>query len=147
MKMLFRLIAMVFLLCTITITFAQDKAISFSNLPDKAKTFLKKYFSDAEIITVKMGTEYIFKKEYEVVLKTGSKIEFDSDGIWEKIEMKGVAVPVQIIPSTISQYIRKSFPNTFVKEIIRARKGYEVEISNGLDLEFSGEGEFIRVDD
>src|SRR5690606_41481540 len=121
MKMLFRLIAMVFLLCTITIAFAQDKAISFSNLPDKAKTFLKKYFSGAEIITITMDTEYIFKKEYEVVLKSGSKIEFDSDGIWEKIEMKGMAVPVQIIPSTISQYIRKSFPNKIGRASCRER--------------------------
>lgn len=147
MKTLFKLLALVLLLFTISMVSAQDKMLSFGDLPVQAQAFVKKYFSVKDVAHVTMDTEYIFKKEYEVILKDGSKMEFDSDGQWKKVEMKAGAVPPQIIPAATSQYIRKSFPNTFVKEIGRERKKYEIEISNGLDLEFSEDGKFIRVDD
>lgn len=146
MKTLSKITALL-LLFTVTLASAQDKVISFSKLPAKAQVFMKKHFSEKDVVTTVMDTEYLFKKEYKVILKNGSKIEFDADGEWEEVEMKGAPVPTKIIPSTISQYIHKSFPNTFVKEIKKGRKIYEVEISNGLDLEFSKEGAFIRVND
>ena len=147
MKTIFKLITLVLLLFAVSKASAQDKMLSFDALPGQAQAFVKKYFSVKDVAHVKMDTEYIFKKEYEVILKNGSKMEFDSDGLWKKVEMKAGAVPPQIIPAATSQYIQKSFPNTFVKEISRERKRYEVEISNGLDLEFSEDGKFIRIDD
>ncbi|CEN50951.1 conserved hypothetical protein [Capnocytophaga canimorsus] len=56
-------------------------------------------------------------------------------------------MPTEIIPQSISQYVQKNFPNVFVKEIKKRRSGYDVEISNGLDLEFNKQGKFIRIDD
>ncbi|NGM66955.1 PepSY-like domain-containing protein [Sphingobacterium sp. SGR-19] len=147
MKTLLKITGIALLLFAVTSASAQDKVISFAKLPAKAQTFVKKHFSEKNVVTVKMDTEYLIKKEYEVILKNGSKIEFDNDGEWEKVEMKETAVPAQLVPATISQYIHKSFPNTFVKEVKRGKNGYQVEISNGLDLEFSKQGEFIRVDD
>ncbi|TYR32973.1 hypothetical protein FXV77_18215 [Sphingobacterium phlebotomi] len=147
MKTPLKITTLILLLFTVTTTSAQDKVILFTKLPVKAQTFVKKHFSEKDVATITMDTEYLFKKEYKVVLKNGSKIEFDADGEWEEVEMKGIPVPTQIISPAISQHIHKSFPNTFVKEIKRGRRGYEIEISNGLDLEFSKEGEFIRVDD
>lgn len=147
MKTLLKITAIAMLLFAVTNASAQDKVISFTKLPAKAQTFVKKHFSEKDVVTVKMDTEYLIKKEYEVILKNGSKIEFDNDGEWEKVEMKETAVPTQLVPAPISQYVHKSFPNTFVKEVKRGKNGYEVEISNGLDLEFSKQGEFIRIDD
>jgi len=34
-----------------------------------------------------------------------------------------------------------------IKEIKKKRTGYEVELSNGLDLEFNSKGKFLRMDD
>jgi hypothetical protein len=147
MKTLLKITATILLLFVVTNASAQDKAISFAKLPTKAQVFVKKHFSENDIATVMMDTEYLIKKEYEVILKNGSKMEFDADGEWKKIAMKEIAVPAQLVPATISQYIHKSFPNTFVKEVKKQKNGYEVEISNGLDLEFSKKGQFIRIDD
>lgn len=147
MKMLLKITAIVLSLFVVTNAFAQDKVISFARLPTKAQKFVKKHFSENDVATVTMDTEYLIKKEYKVILRNGSKIDFDADGDWEKVEMKEVAVPAYLIPPTISQYIHKSFPNTFAKEVKKQKNGYEVEISNGLDLEFSEKGEFIKVDD
>ncbi|PRD57202.1 PepSY-like domain-containing protein [Sphingobacterium gobiense] len=147
MKSLLKITLSVLLLFTITTAPAQDKAVSFTRLPAKAQAFVKKHFSEKEVVKVSMDTEYLFKKEYEVTLRSGSNIEFDADGAWKKVEMKGSPVPAILIPATITQYIHKSFPNTFVKGIVKNRNGYEIEISNGLDLEFTNEGKFIRIDD
>lgn len=147
MNTLLKMTMLALLMLTITGASAQKKVITFEKLPVKTQTFIKKHFSEKDVAAVMMDTEYLLKKEYKVVLKNGSKIEFDSDGEWEKVEMKATAVPQGLIPQKISTYIQKSFPNTFVKEIKRERSGYEVEISNGLELEFSKKGEFIRVDD
>lgn len=148
MKILLRITAFVLLLFSVTIASAKDKEIPFAELPTKAQTFVKQHFSEKDVAVAKVDTEYLIVDEYEVILKNGSKIEFDSDGNWKKVDMKdGKAVPRALVLPAISQHIQKSFPNTFVKEIKKKRKGYEVEISNGLELEFSKDGTFIRIDD
>ena len=135
------------MLFAMNIVYAGDKSISFTDLPEKAQTFFKSYFSNLLILTVSMESEYFFQKQYAILLKDGSKIKFGSDGDWSKIVMKGKAIPAKIVPTAILQYLHKSFPNTFVTEIEKTRSGYDVDISNGLDLEFSRNGKFLRIDD
>src|SRR5690606_37358208 len=105
------------------------------------------HFSEKEVVTVLEDTEYFVKKEYTVLLQNGTKIEFDGNGDWEEVKAKATSVPVKITPAAILQHIHKSFPNTYVKEIKRTRTKYEVEISNGLELEFDKNGLFLRIDD
>lgn len=126
---------------------AQDKSIRFEQLPTKAQTFVRTHFSEANVVSILEDTEYLVKKEYSVVLNDGSEIEFYSDGDWKEVKTRTGAIPSKIIPSAILQYVTKNFPNTFIKEIKKSRKGYEVEISNGLDLEFNKSGKFLRIDD
>lgn len=126
---------------------ANDKVISFAKLPAKAQTFIQQNFDKANVATVLLDNEHLWKKDYTVIFNNGTKVEFDGKGNWEEVSSKTEAVPVKITPSTILQHIHKSFPNTFVKEINRKNKLYEVEISNGLELEFTLQGAFIRIDD
>ena len=56
-------------------------------------------------------------------------------------------VSAEAIPMKITEYLQRSFPNTFIKEIKKNRNKIEVEISNGLELEFTKEGDFKRIDD
>ncbi|MDO4880544.1 MAG: PepSY-like domain-containing protein [Capnocytophaga sp.] len=124
-----------------------DKAISFSELPAKAQEFVKNYFSEAEITSVWKDTELLSVEDYSVVLNNGTEIEFYPNGGWKKVETRGSVIPAKIIPSGISEYLNKHYPNTSVKEIKKKKRGYEVELSNGLDLEFNSNGKFLRVDD
>lgn len=128
-------------------TMAKEKVIPFSQLPAKAQIFVKTHFSEKEVASVLLDTEYIVQKEYTVLLKNGTKIEFDGDGEWKEVKAKTTAVPVKITPSTILEHIHHSFPNTYVKEIKRTSRRYEVEISNGLELEFDKNGVFLKIDD
>lgn len=147
MKTFRKILAMTVLLLITGAALAADKEIKFNELPKKAQTFIKNNFDQNKVIRVSMDTEYIILKEYTVFFNDGTQIEFDSDGKWEEVKRKLKAVPSAIIPTKIIAYIKRSFPETFVQKIEQTRAKFEVEISNGLDLEFGSDGEFIRIDD
>ena len=147
MKIVLKTICLLLFVSVVSTAVAQDKVISFTQLPTKAQEFVKHHFAADDVAVVTLDMEYFVRKEYEVILKNGTKMEFNADGEWRKVKMKKIPVPGELVPEKISQYIHKSFPHTFVKAIKKEKKGYEVEISNGLDLEFSRTGDFIRVDD
>jgi len=126
---------------------AKDELIAFSQLPKRAQTFVKTHFSEKDVAASMLDKEEVFRKEYAVVLHNGTKIEFDRKGEWEKVKVRSGAVPSEIIPSGILQHIRKNFPDAHVKELERSRNRYEVEISNGLELEFDKKGKLLKIGD
>ncbi|WP_437921658.1 PepSY-like domain-containing protein [Sphingobacterium sp. LRF_L2] len=147
MKMIRYILVVFLLVSTYSFLSAAEKPIPFDQLPTKGQSFIKQYFAEDNVVSVTLDTEYMIFKEYEVVLRDGSKVEFDATGNWTKVKMKRKQVPLKITPAAILKYIDKSFPNNFVVEIKRSRQMYEVKISNGLELEFNKKGDFLRIDD
>lgn len=141
-KMLF----VVSILCLSWNGMAQDQIISFAKLPVKSQNFISKYFDTSTVDYIKLDDDY-FSKEYEVVLRNGTKVEFDGNGEWKEIDGKRSAIPTKLIPTTILNYVTKSFPNNQIKKIERKKRGYEVELTNGLDLIFNAKGNFVKIDD
>ncbi|MDO4782398.1 MAG: PepSY-like domain-containing protein [Capnocytophaga felis] len=138
------------LVALFSVTFASaqnDKLISFNQLPAKAQSFIKEHFSEGNIASVWVDADYLLKKEYTVIFNDGSEVEFYSNGDWEEVKSRTGEIPAKIIPAGIARYVQKNFPNTFVKEIKKRRHGYEIELSNGLDLDFNRAGKFLRIDD
>ncbi|WP_315599070.1 PepSY-like domain-containing protein [Porphyromonas endodontalis] len=57
-------------------------------------------------------------------------------------------VPKKIVPNAISNYVAKNFPGTSIRQIEKRRRGgYQVELSNGLELKFDSSLKFVRMDD
>lgn len=127
-------------------TFAQDQVITLNQLPQNGQKFISNNFGAKQVSTVLMDDDY-FSKEYEVILANGTKIEFDKNGSWKEVDGKRNAIPTTFIPKSINAYVKKSFPNTAIKKVEKKRFKYEVELTNGLDLEFDSKGNFIRIDD
>ena len=44
-------------------------------------------------------------------------------------------------------YLNSNFETAFITEISRDRSGYDIELSNGLDLEFSSNGSLRTIGD
>ena len=88
-----------------------------------------------------------FSKEYKVYLANGTKVEFDGDGAWKEVDGKRNAIPTGFIPAKISNYVKRSFPNTTITKIERDRKEIEVKLNNGLELKFDKNGNFKKIDD
>jgi len=125
---------------------AQQKTLKLQQLPSKAQIFIKNTFAPTDISYILEERE-VFSKEYNVKLKNGTEIEFDSKGQWTEVDGKRVAVPAKIIPAKIVDHVNKSFPETQIVKIKKSNRKIEVELTNDLELEFNAKGDFVRIDD
>ena len=89
----------------------------------------------------------ILSKTYEVRLDNGIEIDFDKNGAWDKVDGNYISIPAELIPEFIVQYVKANFPDTRILKIDKERGGYEVELSNKLDLKFNSRGKLLCIDD
>lgn len=123
-----------------------DKPITINELPQKAREFIKQYFSKNAVSYAKMEKDF-WDKKYDVVFVNGDKIEFDKNGQWEEIDCKFTVVPDTLIPNQIKDYVTNQFPRTKVLKIERNQKGFEVKLNNKLEIKFNPTFQVIGVDD
>jgi len=138
-KSMFALVAMLLLLCVSAQ--ANDRVITFGQLPQSAQTLVKTHFADKVPLVITADYD-----DYEILFESGEKIEFSRKGEWKDIECKTSAVPVALIPEQIKASIAKSFSAATIVCISRDRRGYEVELNNGLDVEFNKKFQVIEID-
>lgn len=128
--------------------FAKDiYAHDASVLPKAAQSIIAKNFK-AKVSVVKMDKDFGRVTEYEAILADGTEISFDRDGNWDNIEVnKSKSVPAALVPKGIRNFVAKQQPGQRIVGIDKERSGYDVELTNGIDLKFNKAGQFIRYDD
>lgn len=125
---------------------AQKTVITKTALPTNAQSFLRTHFSGQEPTYIIEDKE-MFSKDYKVQYADNIEVEFDGKGNWEEIDGNNKAIPINIIPEKIVSYVNTYFTNTVITKIDKGAWGYEINLSNGLELEFNSKGNFIRIDD
>lgn len=115
-----------------------DKPIYVNELPAKAQTLLSKHFKGQKVMlaTIESG----------VVLRNGTKLEFDKKGNLTEIDCKQGIVPSQLIPQPIKNYLKENYRGEAVRKIELNKKEYEVELTNGIDLTFNKHFQLIDID-
>lgn len=121
-----------------------EKPINPNELPNAAEQFIKAHFADVAVSSVMKEWDDLSYR-YDVYLSDGTAITFDKAGEWKDVENRISGVRTTIIPEKINSYIATNYAGRFVVEIERGRQ-YDVELNNDLDLDFSLEGNFLRVD-
>ena len=121
-----------------------DSYIDAALLPDVAQNFLSTYYESVAIQSVMKDYDDL-SYTYDVRLADGTHIEFRKNGEWKQVENRGEGVADSIIPAKIADYLTTNYPNNFVIDIERDRH-FDVELNNGLELEFGLDGDFIRID-
>ena len=135
------------LLLTLSVACAKaDRPIKFEQLPATAQEFLKAHFADVKVSFLKIDDELIYK-EYEVLLADGTTVEFNGEGEWKDVDCKRNAVPVAIVPTQIHEYVNAHYPSATITKIDRDRRGYEVSLSNRLELTFDTQFRLVDIDD
>lgn len=128
-------------------TACSDKPVVPEQLPVPVKTFIQQTYPGEAITFAQKDLELLGWK-YEVFLADGTRIEFDTDDMWDKIESPMARpVPVQLIPSPIAAHIQAYFPGVFVTKIDKEHNGYEIELANGMELKFNKQGILREMDD
>jgi hypothetical protein len=127
----------------------KEKMITEKELPAASREFINIHFPDTEISLIVKETE-TFSSDYKVYLVNGFEIDFTKSGDWDDVDGKRAAVPESILallPQGIPAYVKNALHGCYIVEVNRERYGYEVGLSNGMELNFNSTGEFIRIDD
>ncbi len=125
-----------------------ETVIDYSELSEACKTTIETHFPNATATRVEMknvpdsdGTVY------EVNLSNGFEIDFDAECVWTDIDGNHQQVPDALIPDAILDYVQTHYPSPlFIEGIDKEPYGYQVEISNDIDLKFNADGSFIGID-
>ena len=136
------LAALVCLMMVPIVSCADGRPIPVEQLPAEAKAFVQSNFPDLKIVYAEKDGAV-----YETRLSNGSEIEFDKKGAWTKVDCNFDAVPDAIVPSFISTNVKSTFPDAKINKIEISRRGYEVELSNDIDMSFSKDGQLLKMDD
>ena len=123
-----------------------DRPITTDQLPAKALTFLGEQFPNDAVSYATMDKE-LFSTTYEVVLASGTRVEFLSNGEWSEIDCLHNALPEVVVPQPIREQVAQRFPDRVMTEIKRERGRHEVTISGGLELKFDARNQLVEIDD
>lgn len=129
------------------LTACSDKPVAPTQLPVAVQTFVQQSFPGQNITYAEKDLELTGYK-YDVVLADGTRIEFDTDDVWDKIECPLTnPVPTVLIPAPVVTYLQTNYPDAMIVKIDKERNGYDVELANGLELKFNKQGVLTEMDD
>ena len=112
---------------------ADDRPVTLSQLPVAAQTFIKTNFP-ADKLSYATKEDDIIRPDYNVVLVSGVRISFDNSGALEKIEVGNNAMPENLIPVQIREFVKADYPEARITEYEVERRHYDVKLSNRLEL-------------
>lgn len=124
---------------------AQKLVITKTALPITAQAFLKNHFGSKKPTYI-LEDKDLLSKEYKVQYADKTEIEFDKKGNWKEVDGKNNKIPNSIIPKPIATYVKTHFAKEKITKIEKETLGYEVKLSNGLELKFNSKGDFKRID-
>ncbi|MDE6348844.1 MAG: PepSY-like domain-containing protein [Bacteroides sp.] len=139
---------LVLALVAVQLAFAGDTITQdVKQLPLPARNFINQYFSKSQISYIKIESEMLKTKKYEVLLTDRTEIDFDKKGNWLEVDCKKSAVPETLIPISVKEYVKAHFPREIITKIEYERAGIEVELSNDYSLKFDKKGQLVDIDD
>ncbi len=124
---------------------ADDKPVTFAQLPAAAQTFINTNFPSEKISYATKDDDFI-RPDYKVVFVSGTRLQFDYSGAMESIESRA-GVPENMIPVQIRDYVKTHYPDAAFIEYEIDRHSYEVKLSNRLELRFNRNFILVEIDD
>lgn len=131
----------------ITVKAGNDKPITFDQLPAQSQQMIRNYFPNQSVALVKMERE-LSGNSYEVIFTNGNKVEFDRKGIWKEIDCKYAEIPMEVVPQEIVSFVKQNYSDSKITKIEKkSRNRHEIELLNGLEIEFDAKFNVIDIDD
>ena len=114
------------------------------------RDFVRTYFPQTEMLScIKDGDDY------DVTLNDYTQIGFDGNLFgnleWDEVDCKRsniyTSVPSELVPAEIAGYVSQTHGTLSIVKISRDNEGWEIELSNGLDIEFDKRFNVIEIGD
>ena len=129
------------LVCGSVFAGSRKRTIDPESLPKPAIELIQKHWPSCVI-----DQAFIDGKEYEVLLSDGTMIEFNAKGVWKEMKCTD-GLPVTLVPGYITRYVAERYPKQLIIKCEKMRGGYEVKLTNGLEIQFDLQGRVTHVDD
>lgn len=143
MKKIFAIAAIA--LASLQIIKADDKPVTFNQLPAAAQEFINTNYAGEKISYATVDDDLILP-DYNVMLANGVKIQFEHSGALEKIESRS-GIPSDLVPFQIRDYVKVHYPDVIFTGYEIGRRSYEVQLSNRLEIKFNKNFYVIEIDD
>lgn len=122
----------------------KEEVIPSTDLPSEITSYISTHFPNNSIVQVIKDRDGL-TKTYDILLSESISLEFNRKK--EIIDIDGVAqLPNSVIPEKILQYVTTNYPTNFITDWELDDKNQQVQLDNGLDLEFKMNGDFLRID-
>lgn len=145
MKKIFLLLTLALVLIPFSV-YSEVTTRDVGRLPAPARRTLAVNFPGAKVNHIKIDSNIVGSKEYDVVLDNGAEIEFDNDGMIKEVQAGKYGVPASLILKPIKKYLDENYKGQKVMKLEINRSDYEIELFNGIELKFDRSGKFLRVD-
>ena len=136
MKKIF--VTLAFVLASITIMSADDRAVTFDQLPKKAQEFIKLYYPNEKVSYASVDDD---------LLAGGVIIQFENSGLLESIETRNGNIPAGIVPEKIVTSAKEHFPGAMIIEYEVNRRSFEIKLSNRMEMKFDSLCNLVEIDD
>ena len=112
--------------------------------------FVRAYFPDTEVIAnIKDGLDC------DVTLSDYTQIGFDGNLFgkleWDEVDCRhaslSTTVPDALVPVEISNYVSRIHRGQTITKIAKDNRGWDIELSNGIEIEFDKRYNVVDFDD
>lgn len=122
----------------------KEEVIPSTDLPSEITSYISTHFPNNSIVQVIKDRDGL-TKTYDILLSESISLEFNRKK--EIIDIDGVTqLPNSVIPEKILQYVTTNYPANFITDWELDDKNQQVQLDNGLDLEFNMKGDFQKID-
>ena len=140
------LITLALVLVTFAIVKADDRPVTFNQLPQAAQTFINTNYPDEKVAFATVDDDFI-RPDYHVALVSGVMLQFEHGGSLEKIETRNGNIPAGIIPFQIIDMVKQYYPEAQITEYEIGKRSYEEKLSNRMEMKFNTKFQIIELDD
>lgn len=123
----------------------KEKVLLPEKFPTEITEFVTQHFPDHNILQVTKDYDDL-TLTYDVILTDRVALEFDRKKRIKDIDSDS-KLPDSVIPLTILNYVNQNYPENFITDWELEDRHQQVELNNGLGLEFNMNGVFLRIDD
>lgn len=139
-------VIMALVLASLSMVKADDKPVTYDQLPKAAKKFINTNFPTDKVSFATVDDDLI-GPEYEVVLASGVMLQFENNGSLDQIKVRNGNIPAGIVPVQLIQTATQYYPDARIVEFEVDRKSYEIKLSNGMEMKFTRNYQLIEIDD
>lgn len=125
-------------------TSVNEVVLSETEIPADIQSFVTTHFPFQSINTAKRVTVNN-TVTYDVLLSDNYQLVFSD--VYDVLEISSMSqLPNSVIPQSILDYVAEHYPNNYITDWEVEDNYQEIELDNDLELEFTLDGVFIRVD-